>query len=576
MKTPHIETVSSSTLRNWSKLKTEEAGRLTSRANKRKSKKRIVPLEYFRNLANLDFIQSLLDTADSRKWHISSVILSLAINMLERKKIINHPHVQSVLHEYKKWNVIEDILSLALPSDEWDLLGIFYQSCLLEGQKNIKGSYYTPGKIVRNMLKSFDFSNGRTLLDPCCGSGAFLTEVNAPDPKQLFGIDNDELAVFITKINLLIKYPDAVFIPQIYCLDFLDEKQVSTVLSRQFDYIVTNPPWGAMNSHGKKDIYSGETFSLFFVRAFALLAQSGRIRFLFPESVLNVKAHKDIRGFMLNNTRIVSITKYSEMFSGVTTKYVDIECSKDLPSDKFLFFHDSGAREISIPSIHETDNNVFNLMDDTDYLIVQQIKSKGSYSLKNSIWGLGIVTGDNKHKLFPAKQHGMEKIYTGKEICPYFLKPAVNYIQYDRHNLQQAAKEEIYRAREKLVYKFISDKLVFAYDNSKSLFLNSANILIPNIPNMSIKTVLAFLNSELFRFLYKKLFGEVKILKGNLMELPFPHISPGTDALFSSKVDRILHGEIRLDHELQNGVFDIYGFTPEQIQHIRKSANDLK
>lgn len=40
---------------------------------------------------------------------------------------------------------------------------------------------------------------------------------------------------------------------------------------------------------------------------------------------------------------------------------------------------------------------------------------------------------------------------------------------------------------------------MFAYDDTSSLFLNSANILIPNIPGMSTKTVLAFLNSSLYR-----------------------------------------------------------------------------
>ena len=59
---------------------------------------------------------------------------------------------------------------------------------------------------------------------------------------------------------------------------------------------------------------------------------------------------------------------------------------------------------------------------------------------------------------------------------------------------------------------------------------------------MSIKTVLAFLNSELFKFLYKSLFGEIKILKGNLLELPFPAISPETDKKLTGLVDEVLKG----------------------------------
>ena len=41
---------------------------------------------------------------------------------------------------------------------------------------------------------------------------------------------------------------------------------------------------------------------------------------------------------------------------------------------------------------------------------------------------------------------------------------------------------------------------------------------------MSVKTVMAFLNSELYSYFYRKLFGEVKVLKGNLINLPFARI----------------------------------------------------
>lgn len=176
---------------------------------------------------------------------------------------------------------------------------------------------------------------------------------------------------------------------------------------------------------------------------------------------------------------------------------------------------------------------VINVLSSEDIKILEKVKSLGKYNLGQSDWALGVVTGDNKNKLKKNYSVGYEKIYTGKEILPYRLKTPTNYILYDRKQLQQVAKDEYYRAKEKLVYKFISNKLVFAYDDSGSLFLNSANILIPNIPNMSVKTVLAFLNSELYQYMYIVLFSEIKVLKGNLIELPFPQIS--------SEMDKIKH-----------------------------------
>ena len=568
---------SNATLVNWEKLNTKTAGRLTTRANKRKSKKRVLPMEYISNKDNIAFVQNILDFLDENSVDISSAILSLGISLLKRENIFNHRHVADVLEEYTDITVIDELVAANLPTDEFDILGLIYQSYLQEGKKNIIGSYYTPQKIAYNMTKDFDLSNGELFFDPCCGSGAFLLTVTASEPNQIFGVDNDKVAVMISKINMLLKYKDIEFIPQIYCIDFLmgySVIQQHPIFEKKFDYIATNPPWGAMDDYSNiYAITSKETFSYFFVKAIEQLKESGTIRFLFPEAILNVKVHKDIREFILDRAGLVSITTYDDMFSGVTTKYVDIECGNGADKSSFIVYAGDKKRTVEIKTVYETENLIFNLLSDDDLSIVKIVKDRGRYSLQNSTWALGIVTGDNKSKLFPECHEGMEKIYTGKEIQPYVLRPAKNYILYDRANLQQVAKEEIYRAPEKLVYKFISNKLVFAYDNNASLFLNSANILIPNIPSMSSKSVMAFLNSSLFQFMYIRLFGEVKILKGNLIELPFPEISAADNEKITSLVDEILGGNSTKQEEIENYIFSVYGLTDEQITYVRRMVN---
>jgi hypothetical protein len=126
----------------------------------------------------------------------------------------------------------------------------------------------------------------------------------------------------------------------------------------------------------------------------------------------------------------------------------------------------------------------------------------------------------------------------------------------------------MYRAEEKLAYKFISDKLVFAYDNTRSLFLNSANILIPQVPSMNIKTVMLFLNSELFQFAYRKKFGNIKILKGNLCELSFPKLSSDLDKECCRIVDDIFDGYIGPD-AVQDFVYDFYDISATRRTHIK-------
>ena len=569
--------ISNATVRNWERLGTDTTGKLTKRANKVRSGKRIVPFEYISDKNNIALLETIVETILDGGYPYMDCIYTLCVGRLKQCGIYSDDNVRQVLAEYAGNSVISVLTRYSLPTDEFDFIGAIYQSLLLEGNKNCMGSYYTPQKVAANMTKDLDFSAKQTFLDPCCGSGSFLLTLKCGDPDLLYGVDSDAVAVLIAKVNLLCKYSHVDFIPHIYCANYIGSDALSScddVFDGPFDYIYTNPPWGAATNADRvsSHIRSGESFSLFFVQSFYGLKPNGLIRFLFPESVLNVKVHKDIRLFMLENCAIDTITFYKENFTGVVTSYVDILACNAAPRDTIRVTKDGDTFCIAYDSFRKTDNIVFNILTNDDIKIIEKIKSRSSYDLSQSVWALGIVTGDNKGKLFDTPKHGMEPIYTGKEIARYFLKPAKKYIFYEREQFQQVAKDEIYRSPEKLVYKFISDKLVFAYDDTKSLFLNSANILIPSVPGMSVKTVMAFLNSDLYLFLYRKLFGEIKILKGNLSQLPFPMIPPDTNKQIEQLIDRIIASQdTSLIERLQDIIYDVFQLTEKEIALICSS-----
>lgn len=569
----HINTlISNATMRNWIRLNYSATSKLNSRANKKLSKKVIVPTEYFSNINNIVLVENILNCICQLDFNVFDVLYSLSINLLAKHNMIDKPHVQQTLSEYKKYRLSNELLSISLPDDEKDILGIVYQCLLNEGEKNVTGTYYTTNSITVNMTKDLDFSNGETFFDPCCGSGAFLLALQNAKPTQIFGADINPIAVMIAKVNLLLKYVDDEFIPQVYCYDYLENYSIN---NERYDYIVTNPPWGVTSAAKSlsNSVLSKESFSLFFEKSFYQLKENGLVRFLFPESILNVKTHKDIREFILHNGDLQQIQFYSNTFNGVTTKIIDI-LHKKTARVPFVCIK-KGEASFLMPktAFLHTQNTVFNILNEEDIAIVEKVKKIGKYNLADSIWALGIVTGDNKTKLKQNLEDGFERIFTGKEIMPYRLKPAKNYIYYDRNQLQQVAKEKYYRAKEKLVYKFISNKLVFAYDDTASLFLNSANILIPQIPNMSIKTVLGFLNSELYQYLYCTLFSEIKILKGNLIELPFIGITQEQDNLISSYVQNILNGNDNYIINVQEEIYKLFNINDLQIKYIKEKIN---
>lgn len=92
---------------------------------------------------------------------------------------------------------------------------------------------------------------------------------------------------------------------------------------------------------------------------------------------------------------------------------------------------------------------------------------------------------------------------------------------------------------------------------------------------MSTKTVLAFLNSSLFRFVYIKLFGGIKVLKGSLIQLLFPELSESDDKQFVELVDRILRGDMSAIEEIDRLIFEMYHLTDDHISHIKQTLNDV-
>lgn len=573
-----MQYISAATRRNWERLGTQREARLQKRANKTNSKKRFIPIERCPNKEVVKWIDLLIEQTLDHQWSIASVLRSVAEKLFIENDLLMRKGYKEFQREYKDIELIPDVLSLDVP-EAFDLLGTIYQSYQTEGQKNINGSYFTTKDIVDEMLAEYDFSGGKRFLDPCCGSGAFLISLNNIDPNNIYGIDKDHIAVMLAKANLLIRYKEVDFVPNIYLTNFISNDLFTlSELDKigSFDVIATNPPWGGLIESNEgflgKNI-GNETASIFFIKSSHYLTEQGIINFLMPVSILNVKTHVGLRHYILEQLHLQKIRIYSKLFSGVTTQYVSLEASKSKTRKTVKYVLDGITRSVEIKSFFKTENLTFTPVQDIDTQILNKVFSKGRMNLKQSIWALGIVTGDNKSKLHDEPHTDEEKIYTGKEIRPFSLMPARKYILFDKRQLQQVAKEEYYRAKEKLVYKFISKKLTFAYDNTGSLFLNSANILIPNIPGMSVKTVLAFLNSSLFQFLYIRLFNEVKILRGNLQELPFPHILESEDNTFEAGVNKILSGEKSVIPELDEKVMSFYGLNELEKTYIKEVVN---
>ena len=131
------------------------------------------------------------------------------------------------------------------------------------------------------------------------------------------------------------------------------------------------------------------------------------------------------------------------------------------------------------------------------------------------------------------------------------------------------APECIYRAKEKLLYKFISKDLVFAYDDTGILSLNSCNVLIPEVPGLNIKYVLAILNSSVAQFYYSKMFGSVKVLRSHLEQIPIPVVDEKSQRKIIKIVDQLIEGgEVAKQKKLDEIISRLYGLSASEYKSL--------
>lgn len=570
--------ISKATEYNWKKLNSDSKEKLTKRANKTRSTKRITATSYLNDYKANELLKRVVNVEST----IGNIMYTLVNSAFSQKGLLQKRHVQAFLQQYADM----ECLSIDVPIGTWDsdndILGFIYQSLITEGEKNISGQYYTNRSIVEYILNGKALSENETFLDPCCGSGAFLMGVSTNNPSNLYGFDINPIAVMIASANLIIKYSEIVFTPNVFCIDYLGKDLLTNSradIPFKFDNIYTNPPWGS----DKEGLYtanyplikSKERASMVIAESLHRLKENGTLYFLLPTSLLKIKYHNGIRRYILSNTTIHQIDIYKDRFDGVFTDYFSIKlCPQKTQKQSYVVTSNKGSSIVMLPDSDYASGNIaienFSMLDNS---IISKMESSCNDKLSHSAWALGIVTGDNKNKVKKEKTEGLEPIYVGKHVTPFKLQDESSYILFDPDNFQQCAKEEYFRAPEKLIYRFIAKYPIVAYDDKQCLCLNSANILIPDLDSISIKSVAALLNSTLYHYYYSLKFSDIKVLKGNLQELPFPKLTKEQDEELSALVTDIQSTSFSVEykHELDQIVYSIFGINSiEQKQIISR------
>lgn len=465
-----------------------------------------------------------------------------------------------------------------------DTLGLIYLSLMELSKRRQSGRYYTPQSLTDTAVETLQVSRGRVFLDPCCGSGNFLLRLlrRGARVEDLYGCDLDGFSVTLARINFVLS-------GNCSDKDTLQDHllKCDTITCRslpQVDVVLGNPPWGSCDDEKVVSRYARTLIcaekkrpcyaDLFVERSLNLLKDGGIVQFVLPEALLNVASHETIRAFITEHARVRSVRYLGEVFHAVQCPSVILTLEKtsfsNASGDVIVNVGDSNyivrrQRKGADFNFKVTDQEslVLDKMDDLEHCV----KLKG-----HAKFALGIVTGSNNNSIFNEKIEGAEPVLRGLDIEPFKINPPDSFIKYEEGAFQQVAPMELYRAKEKLVYRFIAKYPIVAVDTHGMLTLNSCNLLVPEFKDLSATYLAAVLNSSAVRFYFEKKFHTIKILRSLLEEVPVPVASKEDQMYIEFLVEELKEADEVASKEIikkiDRKIAEIYGLGKRALKLI--------
>lgn len=196
---------------------------------------------------------------------------------------------------------IVDKIDFHAPQDV-HTFSVVYESLLsrLGRDASWSGEFYTPRPIVRFMVQVVNPTLGERVYDPAAGSGGFLAEAFERMRAQertlvdyellrtgtFFGQESGELPFLLGTMNMVLH---GVTLPNLVRRNTLEEDIRGVAPSRQYDVVLTNPPFGGRENPQIQQNFpakSSATEVLFLQHVMAFLKVGGRMGIVLPDGIL--------------------------------------------------------------------------------------------------------------------------------------------------------------------------------------------------------------------------------------------------------------------------------------------------
>jgi type I restriction-modification system DNA methylase subunit len=243
---------------------------------------------------------------------------------------------------------IEELGTYDLSKIRSDVIGRVYEELIPDVERHRLGQYYTPPPIVELITEICIKSPNDRVLDPACGSGGFLVKAYhklndlkrkenpfADDAKlheeilnQLYGIDINPFPAQLSSINLAVRnLKVASRHINLVVSDFFKVKPSMSIIPKDLDVVVTNPPYTRQEEMEYKDqireealTYSDDSkirldaragiYAYFFTHSAKFLKNHGMMGQITSDTWLDVGFGEDLKRFFLEHFKIHAIIWY--------------------------------------------------------------------------------------------------------------------------------------------------------------------------------------------------------------------------------------------------------------------------
>jgi len=231
-----------------------------------------------------------------------------------------------------------------------DPLGSLYQAFVSSDLRMAEGQFFTPPEAVHWLVEALDPKPGEALVDPACGSGGFLACVarrwaRAGVPRSeiaacIHGVEKDQYLASLARAHITLT---TLRRTKVLCGDsiegtLLGDAAPAFPMDRQFDLLLTNPPFGARIRSGSREARrrydlayrwsrdrrtgrwsKGDSLSkqtapqiLFIERCVQLLKPGGRMGMVVPESLLTSSTAAYVVQWLLERVQIDAVVGMPE------------------------------------------------------------------------------------------------------------------------------------------------------------------------------------------------------------------------------------------------------------------------